>query len=313
MNKPVIAVSMGDPAGIGPEICLRAIREPAVLDICQPVIYGDIDVLQKVAGICRITIADTSVINHISDCNIETLTPGCIQKQCGQASYAYIKSATTDTLNGKASAMTTAPIHKEAMHLAGIPHPGHTEILAELTGAKHICMTMASDKIIVSLATIHISLSQVPAQLTTEKIYTAITLTNSTLKKLGKPSPRITVCALNPHAGENGLFGTEEQTIIMPAIEKARHAGIAIEGPVPPDTAFITSRLENTDAYIVMYHDQGLIPFKMIAFDEGVNITLGLPIVRTSVDHGTAYDIAWQGKASHTSMVQAIIWAARLG
>ena len=215
-------------------------------------------------------------------------------------------------MKGWTAAVVTAPIHKESLRLAGIPYPGHTEILAELTGTDRFCMMLASDEITVSLVTTHTAYGDVTAQISKDRIREVIDLTVAALKRLGKPRPRITVCALNPHAGEHGLFGDEEKRIVEPAVRAARKTGLRVTGPLPPDTAFLPARRKGTDAYVVMYHDQGLIPFKMLAFDKGVNITLGLPIVRTSVDHGTAFDIAWKGKASPNSLMQAVLWAVRL-
>ncbi len=303
---------MGDLAGVGPELCLRAVRDPAVLAVCNPIIFGDSAVLAMLALRLNIEMPEAGRIRQVGSCDLERLVPGEINKECGSAAYTYIDEAVRAAMASEVAAVVTAPIHKEALRLSGICHPGHTEILAELTGASDICMMMASEKVIVSLATTHIAVSEVPDKLTTAGVLNAITLTNEFLVKIGKTDPVICVCGLNPHAGEHGIFGDEEDAVILPAIDAARKNGINLIGPVPPDTAFVPDKLAEIDAYIVMYHDQGLIPFKMLAFDEGVNITLGLPIVRTSVDHGTAFDIAWTGKASSTSLVQAVLWACRL-
>jgi 4-hydroxythreonine-4-phosphate dehydrogenase len=303
---------MGDPSGIGPEICLKAIADQRVLDTCNPIIFGDTDILRKVADKCNLSMPAEELITDIKACDVNTIEPGKVQKNCGMAAYRYIESAVNATSSGNISAIATAPINKHALKLAGIQDPGHTEILARLTNSDHVCMMMASDEIIVTLATIHISIADVPSLLTTDNIARAIDLTSQTLSTLKKDEQRITVCGLNPHAGEQGMFGMEEESIIIPAIEKTRSDKITIKGPLPPDTAFTPEMRAQTDAYIVMYHDQGLIPFKMLSFETGVNITLGLPIVRTSVDHGTAFDIAWQSKASPESMIQSILWARRL-
>ena len=327
MNLPLIGITMGDPAGIGPELCLQAMQAPAVLEKCIPVVFGDSAVLERVASACNIKIKlksisladwnDNPTINEavVVNCggiDASHIEPGKIQKDCGNAVYAYIKTAARAAMDGKILGMATAPIHKEALRLAGIALPGHTEILAELTGTKKFCMMMASDEINVSLATIHVGYAEVPGLLSTQRILEVIGLTAHALRHLGIRTPHITVCGLNPHGGENGLFGNEEQSIIEPAIADAQLNGLNIEGPLPPDTAFMPAIREKTDAYVVMYHDQGLIPFKMLAFDKGVNVSLGLPIVRTSVDHGTAFDIAWQGKASVNSMIESILWALKL-
>jgi 4-phospho-D-threonate 3-dehydrogenase / 4-phospho-D-erythronate 3-dehydrogenase len=322
-----IAVTMGDPAGVGPELCLRLLRDRRIAGVCLPVILGDAGVLRRVAQRCRIPF-DTPivalrgwkqtkalpfpVIVHCDSIESEAVKPGKVQAACGRAAFAYIKEATAAAMSGRVAAIATAPINKESLSLARVPYPGHTEMLASLTGAKHVCMMMACDGMAVSLATIHVPYSEVPGLLTRKQIGNTIELTNAAMKKLGLRNPKLVVCGLNPHAGEHGLFGNEERDIIEPAVRKARAKGMNVEGPLPPDTAFLPRRRKATDAYIVMYHDQGLIPFKMLAFDKGVNITLGLPIVRTSVDHGTAFDIAWKGKASPESLVQSVLWAARL-
>ena len=312
-SKPEIAVTMGDPAGIGPEICIKAVNDPRVLELCHPVIFGDADILAQVAEACQLPLPAPDFINDLKACDANLIEPGKIQADCGKAAYCYIEAAVKAALAGDASAIATAPIHKEALRLAGIEEPGHTEILARLSNADHVCMMMASETIIVALATIHISIADVPKQLTAENIRKAIELTIQTLHTLGISKPRITVCGLNPHAGEGGMFGREEETLIKPAIESTDKRGAVITGPIPPDTAFVAHILEKTDAYIVMYHDQGLIPFKMLSFETGVNITQGLPFIRTSVDHGTAFDIARQNIASPESLIQSILWATRLG
>jgi 4-hydroxythreonine-4-phosphate dehydrogenase len=318
---------MGDPAGVGPELCLRILRDDSILRRCVPVVFGDIGVLLRVAdatGLAsppavvtldawnRSAAVDAPVVVDCGAIAPKEVRPGTVRAECGRAAVKYVETAVTAALRRAVTAIATGPIHKEALHLAGVPFPGHTELLAALTGAKRICMMMASDKIVVSLATIHVGLAQVKALLSKVRILDAIELTADALRRIGKTAPRIVVCGLNPHGGEQGLFGNEEQEVIAPAIAAARAQGLHVDGPLPSDTAFIPQKRSETDAYIAMYHDQGLIPFKMLAFDKGVNVTLGLPIVRTSVDHGTAFDIAWQGKASTTSLAQSVLWAIRL-
>ena len=239
--------------------------------------------------------------------------PGEIDGRCGRASFVYIEQAIHAAMAGEVAAVATAPIHKEALRRAGIDYPGHTEIFAEKSGAERICMMLTSERITVSLATTHVGYRDVPGQLTTARILDVIELTHEAMRRARGRQPRLVVCGLNPHAGEHGLFGDdEEETIIAPAIALAQERGIDVEGPLPPDTAFVPARLVKTDAFVCMYHDQGLIPLKMLAFDTAVNVTLGLPIVRTSVDHGTAMDIAWRGKASVESMIQAVLLATQL-
>jgi 4-phospho-D-threonate 3-dehydrogenase / 4-phospho-D-erythronate 3-dehydrogenase len=325
-QRPIIGLSMGDPAGIGPEICLRAIRDPRVLNACVPVIFGDIEVLLHVAACTGLVSPPSSVVSlstwpraltepAVVDCGAirsAEFTPGTVSKACGLAAVRYIEAAVEAAKNGATSAIVTAPIHKDAIRLAGSAHPGHTEMIAQLTGARRTCMMMASDELMVSLATIHVGLARVASTLTVQRVLDAIELTGEMLRRIGKKTPRILVCGLNPHSGENGMFGREEAEIVEPAVAAARRAGWCVEGPLAADTAFVPGRRATADAHVAMYHDQGLIPFKMLAFDTGVNITLGLPIVRTSVDHGTAFDLAWKGRASETSLVHAILWAVRL-
>lgn len=319
---------MGDPAGIGPELCLRVLADPAVIARCTPIVFGDAAILRRVAETLRLPVparlATVEQYTPVScpepvmvDCHVldaDTVRPGQVQANCGRAAYAYIEEAVRRAMAGEVAAVATAPIHKEAIRAAGVPYPGHTEILAALTGSRKVCMMLASDELIVSMVTTHIGLREVPRRLSKERVLEVIELTTDVVGRMKDRLPRIGVCGLNPHAGENGLFGEgEEERFIIPAIEGARQRGIQVEGPIPPDTAFVPQRRARLDAIVAMYHDQGHIPFKMLAFDKGVNITLGLPIVRVSVDHGTAFDIAWQGKADATSMREAVLWAARLG
>jgi 4-hydroxythreonine-4-phosphate dehydrogenase len=324
--RPVVAVTMGDPAGVGPELCLSVLADPAVLAVCTPVVFGDAAVLRRVAAACgraadyRVLVPDAlasapptgpTVVDH-GVVNADAVTPGRVSAECGRAACRYIERAVEAVRAGHAVALATAPIHKEALHLAGVRYPGHTEMLAALTGAARVCMMMASDKIVVSLATVHVALADVAGRLTRQAVLDAIELTHEAMRAVKGRGPRIAVCALNPHAGEGGLFGREEREIVGPAMETARARGIVVEGPLPPDTAFLPAVRRRTDAYVAMYHDQGLIPFKMLSFESGVNVTLGLPIVRTSVDHGTAFDIAWRGIASAASLRQSLFWALRL-
>jgi 4-hydroxythreonine-4-phosphate dehydrogenase len=238
-----------------------------------------------------------------AECNLET----------GRASYGYIQAAMDAALAGEVAAVSTAPINKEAIHAAGVPFPGHTEMFAARTNAPRSCMMQFSPELTCTFVTVHVGYAEVPGLLTTARVLEVIELTAETMQKLhGRPA-KLVVCGLNPHAGEHGLFGErEEERIIIPAIEAGRAKGIAIEGPLPPDTAFLPWKRKATDAFVCMYHDQGHIPVKALAFDSAVNTTLGLPIIRTSVDHGTACDIAWQGKARADSLYAALRLAARL-
>ncbi len=323
--RPVIGLTMGDPAGIGPELCLMMLRDAQVLAHSIPVIFGETGLLQRVAKAAHLPLPDSALplsrwttatpppaVVEIEGGTLDGIRPGVLSAAGGDAAYRYVEAATREAMAGRLAAIVTAPLNKESLHLAGVPFPGHTEMLAHLTRTNRYAMMLASDKIVTSLVTTHTALSTVPAALSTARILDVILLTHQAMLRLRRGTPRITVCALNPHAGEHGLFGTEEQTLIEPAIRQARQDGIQIEGPLPPDTAFLPDRIARTDAYVCMYHDQGLIPFKMLAFEVGVNVTLGLPLIRTSPDHGTAFDIAWTGRANPSSMREAILYAARL-
>ncbi|HEY2910500.1 MAG TPA: 4-hydroxythreonine-4-phosphate dehydrogenase PdxA [Gemmataceae bacterium] len=315
MALPRIAVTMGDPAGVGPELCLCLLDEPRVREICVPVVFGDIGVLNRVADRLGWPKPQASDIRHIETTSdfAATLVPGQVAAQCGAAAYRYFTEAIDEALAGRVDAIATCPINKESLHDAGVPFPGHTEILASRTNADRTCMMLTAPEITCSLATAHVGYRDVPALLTTERILDTIELTAAAMARIRGKQPRLLVCGLNPHAGEHGLFGDrEEERLIAPAIQAARAKGIDVAGPLPPDTAFLPKHRKETDAYICMYHDQGLIPLKSLAFDEAVNVTLGLPIVRTSVDHGTAFDIAWQGRADATSLLRAVELAARL-
>ncbi|MBN9519570.1 4-hydroxythreonine-4-phosphate dehydrogenase PdxA [bacterium] len=313
MNLPRIAVTVGDPAGVGPELCLRLLRADQIRTYCTPVVYGDLGVLRRVArhlGWPEPTAADVNDLRAIDDAGFE---PGRVSATCGAAAYRYFTQAIDDSLAGRVDAIATAPLNKESLHAAGFPFPGHTEILAARTNAERSCMMLTADAITCSLVTVHVGYREVPQLLTTDRILEVIELTAAAMERMRGRRPKLLVCGLNPHAGEHGLFGDrEEEWIIAPAIEAARARGIDADGPLPPDTAFLPKYRAATDAYVCMYHDQGLIPLKALAFEDAVNVTLGLPIVRTSVDHGTAFDIAWRGVADVSSLVKAVELAAKL-
>ncbi|WP_228498881.1 4-hydroxythreonine-4-phosphate dehydrogenase PdxA [Thermogemmata fonticola] len=309
--QPVIAVTMGDPAGVGPELCLRLLQLPHVHEICQPIIYGDRSLLSRVARQLGWPEPAAEWVRDIP--GLDAVAPGRIAAPCGEASYRYVCQAIEDALAGRVAAICTGPIHKEAWHQAGVPYPGHTELLADKTRSPFTCMMLTSEAITCSLVTGHVGYGEVPRLLSVESILQTIRLTARAMRRLRQREVRLVVCGLNPHAGEHGLFGDqEEERFIAPAVSQAAHEGYRVEGPLSPDTAFIRSLRQRTDAYICMYHDQGLIPLKALAFEEAVNVTLGLPIVRTSVDHGTAFDIAWKGVAEVSSLVRAVELAARL-
>jgi 4-hydroxythreonine-4-phosphate dehydrogenase len=284
--KPRIAITAGDPAGIGPEIAARAAVDARVLAVCEPIVYGPP--------------ADDS------------FQPGMLSADAGRAAYDAIVRAVDDAKSGEVAAIATAPINKEAFRLAGLPWPGHTELLAHLTGARDVAMMFHSDALRVVLATIHVPLADVPRLLTGALMERIIALTSRELAKFDKIAPRIAVAGLNPHAGEHGLFGREEADVIAPAIASSRSRGLDVTGPFPGDTVFVRAQRGEFDVVIACYHDQGLIPIKLLAFGKAVNVTLGLPIVRTSVDHGTAFDIAGKGLADPESMIAAVLLAARL-
>ena len=284
--KPRIAITAGDPAGIGPEIAKRAAEDARVRDVCEPIVYG------PPPG--------------------ATFPPGVLSAAAGRAAYDTIVRAVDDARSGEVAAIATAPINKEAFRLAGLQWSGHTDLLAHLTGARDVAMLFHSDELRVVLATVHVALADVPRTLTSSLMERTIALTARELPRFDKITPRIAVAGLNPHAGEHGLFGCEETDVIVPAIEACRRRGIDVSGPFPADTVFVRARRGEFDVVIACYHDQGLIPVKLVAFGKAVNVTIGLPIVRTSVDHGTAFDIAGKGVADPESMVAAVLLAARL-
>jgi len=329
ISLPRIALTMGDPAGVGPEVCLHLLASDEIARQCVPVLFGDAGILRRVAEATKLPLRTSvisgeqwqsqwSAINRPCIVDLQTLAAdsvqaGVVSAATGRAGYTYVDRAIDAALAGQVAAVSTAPLNKEAMHAAGINYPGHTEIFAARTKAARSCMMQYSEEITCTFVTVHVGYREVPGLLTKERILDVIELTAEALRRLrGKP-PKIVVCGLNPHAGEHGLFGErEEERIIIPAIEAARQQGIDIEGPLPPDTAFLPWKRKATDAFVCMYHDQGHIPVKALAFDSAVNTTLGLPIIRTSVDHGTACDIAWQGKANPSSIFSAVRLALRL-
>ena len=327
-RRPALGLTMGDPAGIGPEICLRALREPAVNRLCVPVLFGDAGVLKRVAGraysrlaIRVVSTADFSKIRTVTeplvvDCaaiDAAKIKPGNVSAACGRAAYRYIEQAIRAALAGQIAGVVTAPIHKESLNLSGVKFPGHTEIFTALAKARRTCMMLYSDKLTVSMVTTHIGYHEVPRKLSVDRVQSVIELTAGTMRRLLRREPAIGVCGLNPHAGEHGLFGRhEEEEFVAPAVQRARRKGINAVGPLVPDAVFTGGQRKKYDAIVTLYHDQGHIPFKMLAFDTGVNVTLGLPIIRTSVDHGTAFDIAWQGLADPTSLCSAIKVAVNL-
>ena len=329
MSKPLIAITMGDPAGVGPEVCLQLLANEAVRAFATPVIFGDARLLARCARQTGLP-APRRIVSEIEWTDIcpsldepavldlfgfdaADFTPGVVSARTGAAAYRYVERSIEAALAGQVAGVATAPLNKEALHAAGIRFPGHTEIFAEKTGAARACMFQYSDEVRASFVTVHCGYAEVPALLTQQRILDVIELTAEAMRRIRGTNPKLAVLGLNPHAGEHGLFGNgEEEKIIGPAIEAARARGLTVEGPLPPDTAFLPAKRRSTDAFICMYHDQGHIPLKALAFDTAVNTTLGLPIIRTSVDHGTACDIAWQGKATGSSLFEAVRLAAKL-
>jgi 4-hydroxythreonine-4-phosphate dehydrogenase len=281
-----IALTVGDPAGIGPEIARKAADDPRVLEVCEPVLYGP-----------------------PPDQRFEM---GVVSAAAGRAAYDAICAAVRDALDGRVQAIATAPVSKLAFARAGLPWKGHTDLLGHLTNSTRVAMMFWSEPLKVVLATVHVALADVPRLLTRELLAGVIDLTAAELPRFGIARPRLALAGLNPHAGEEGVIGTEEQRVLAPAVADARARGIDIAGPFPGDTIFVRASRGEFDAVIASYHDQGLIPVKLLAFGHAVNVTLGLPIVRTSVDHGTAFDIAGSGVADEGSMVEAVLLAAQL-
>jgi 4-hydroxythreonine-4-phosphate dehydrogenase len=287
--KPVIAITAGDPSGIGPEISVKAAADARVLAVCEPVIYGA----------------------HTAE-ELTRFPVGQMNAEAGLAAFEAIGRAVRDALDGRVAAVVTAPVSKAAFAAAGLPWRGHTDLLAHLCGAHEAVMFFWSDRLKVALATVHIPLAEVPAALTSDRLRYVLRTVAAELPHFGLASPRVAVAGLNPHAGEGGLLGSEDQDVIAPVVEQLRRGGLDVTGPLPADTVFARAVRGEFDVVVAAYHDQGLIPVKLASFGRAVNVTLGLPIIRTSVDHGTAFDIARTGTADPGSLVEAILLAATL-
>jgi 4-phospho-D-threonate 3-dehydrogenase / 4-phospho-D-erythronate 3-dehydrogenase len=324
--EKIIGITMGDPAGIGPEIILKSFQDERVKGH-KFVVIGSFNVMKKVSNIINISGLKLNKIENISDAlfevdvlnifdvdnvDVDKLVPGKVQAMGGNAAFEYIKKSVELAMDKEIDAIATAPLNKEAMHLAGHKYPGHTEILANLTDTKDYAMLLYDDVLKVIHVSTHISLKGAIETLRKERVESVIQIANNTLKLVGYDNPRIGVCGINPHAGEGGLFGDEEIIEIIPAVESKRKEGINVEGPIAPDTIFLRAKEGEFDVVVAMYHDQGHIPLKLLGFHSGVNVTAGLPIIRTSVDHGTAFEIAWKGSANHNSMIQALLLAEKL-
>lgn len=325
-GKPIVGITMGDAAGIGPEIIVMALVVPEVYRVCNPLVIGDAATIRdalkithmqtKVEGIKRVDKAQfiKGVIEVLDLHNIDhgVLLKGRVDPMPGKAAFEYIERAVDLALSHKIQAIVTAPLNKGSLNKAGYHYSGHTEILAELCGVKEVCMMLIVGNLRVAHVSGHLPLTEACRAVNKERILTVIRLGAEAVKKLGVPEPRIAVAGLNPHAGEMGLFGEEEITEILPAVKEARSQGMNVAGPIPPDTVFYRAKEGEFDLVIAMYHDQGHIPLKLWDFFGGVTITLGLPLIRTSVDHGTAFDRAGRGTASPRSLIAAIQSATQL-
>ncbi len=329
MELPKIGITMGDPTGIGPEVIVKSYQDPKITKECIPVLLGDANVMKKTIAALHAKLEVTVIsvedikslrpnIKSIYVVKLSNLDPvrlkiGRPDKIAGKMMVTYIKEAVRLAMNGSISAMVTGPINKAAINNAGFNYPGHTELLAEITRTEDYCMMLVGKKLKVSLVTTHLPMREIPNMITPGMIFKTVKLTYEALVDyFGIKNPKIAVVALNPHAGEEGLFGVEEKELIIPGIKKAESMGIQVFGPLSADTAFHFAYKGKYDVVVGIYHDQALIPIKMINFDDSVNVTLGLPIIRTSVDHGTAYDIAGKGIANPESMSAAIMLASKI-
>jgi len=323
-RKPLLGVTMGDPTGAGPEITVKALSSDEIRELCRAVVIGDAAVMRAAVEIVKIP-TEVRTIKNVSEArfaegsievidlgnvNIEELIRGKVAAMGGAAAYAYVETATKLALAREIDAVVTAPLNKAALNMAGYAYSGHTEILAHLCGVKDVVMMLAAGNLRITHVTTHVSLRQACDLVTKDRILRVLKLSNDTVRRMGVAEPRLAVSGLNPHASENGLFGNEEQEQIIPAIASARASGLNVTGPLPPDTVFLRTLRGQFDVAIAMYHDQGHIPMKMVGFDEGVNVTLGLPIIRTSVDHGTVFGKAGKGTANPRSLIEAIKLAA---
>ena len=304
MNKLNIALTMGDPAGIGPELLARAVAEKRFAQDVKFILYGSRAVIEE--ALSKVEPAVEYDFYESADLACEAYNIGEASAVCGLAAYNSVKKAAEDCLARRIDAMVTAPMNKYAVNLAGIDFTGHTELIAEVCGVKDFAMMQSSGKMHIVFVTTHIALKDVPEFVTRERIAKVTYLLNDVLREENIIAPKIAVAALNPHAGENGCMGLEDEEVVKPAIAELKAAGLDVEGPFPPDTLFIPDTLNKFDGVVSMYHDQGHIPFKMVAFNSGVNSTLGLPIIRTSPDHGTAFQIAGKNIADTGSFFAAI-------
>lgn len=327
MSKPpIIAITMGDPAGVGPEVAAKALARDEVWDCCRPLVIGDAGVLAQAVALIAAPLAPHPIgdvaetrfdpaapdVLDLRNVDLAALEPGRISAAAGRAAVDYVERAVELALAGKVDGIATAPVNKAALQAAGLPHIGHTELLAALTGAERVTTMLATPGLRVVHVTRHVPLREVAAHITPERVLETIRLTDGGRRGMDIQRPRLAVAALNPHGGDEGVLGREEIEVIGPAVEEARAEGIDAYGPIPADSVFFRAIRGEFDAVVAMYHDQGHIPIKTHGFERSVTVTLGLSIVRTSVDHGTAFDIAWQGVASEESLVEAVRLAVQL-
>jgi len=320
-QRPLLAITLGDPAGIGPEVVLKALAHTDVFARCRPLVVGDRRILRRAAGFLDSPLPPLEEIDDpasgvyapgsLSLLDLRNADPaqiplGQMRAAAGRAAVEYVCQACDLALDGAVDGIVTAPLNKGAMHKAGFTYPGHTELLAERTGAERISMLLVGPKLRVVHVSTHVSLAEAIRRVTTARVLDVIALAHGACQSLGISQPRIAVAGLNPHASENGLFGNQEAGQVQPAIEQARQRGWNVSDPQPPDTVFLRATQGEFDIVVAMYHDQGHIPMKLLAFDSGVNVSIGLPIIRTSVDHGTAFDIAGKGIAREESLLAAI-------
>lgn len=337
MSLPKLAITMGDPAGIGPEICARSLNHKEVYDLCRPLIVGDAKILQKAIELLGLDL-QVNAIGDVKDAKFEygtadifdmnlidlkTFQWGEVQVQCGNAAFQYVKKAIELAMAREVDGTCTAPLNKEAIHLAGHNYDGHTEIYATFTGTKKYAMLLADGPLRVIHVSTHVSLREACDRCKKDRIIAVTELISDACRQFGIENPKIGIAGLNPHCSENGLFGWEEAQEIIPAVEELKARGFNVEGPIPPDSIFAKAKSGKYDGVVAQYHDQGHIPLKVLGFNwdpqtgkmlpqRGVNITLGLPIIRVSVDHGTAFDVAGKGIAAEDALLSSIDYAARM-
>lgn len=327
LPRPLLAITLGDPAGVGPEVILKALQHAEVYAAARPLVVGDARILARAAAWVGGASLDVEVVTSpaagsyvpgtmtildMQNANPGVIAPGRISADAGKAAVEYVFAACDLALAGEVDAVVTAPLNKEAMHLGGYKYPGHTELLTERTQAQKVSMLLVGPSLRVVHVSTHVSLQEAIRRVTRQRVREVIEIAQDSCRALGIAQPRIAIAGLNPHASEGGLFGNEEALEVVPAIADARADGLNVSDPMPPDTIFLRATQGEFDIVVAMYHDQGHIPMKLLAFDSGVNVSMGLPIIRTSVDHGTAFDIAGTGKARPESMLAAIEVAVQM-